>query len=158
MCRKALRAINEVRVRGVKTNIPFVTNILSHPTFLAGKCHTRFIDDTPELFDIVGSRDRAPRVLKYIGCIEVNRPDKDPKLYETPRFPEGSGNPKPGLKQLLDAQGPRALSNWVLEQKKLLITDTTMRDAHQSLLSTRMRTRDMVKGADGTADILADCF
>lgn len=114
--------------------------------------------DTPELFDIVGSRDRATRVLKYIGCIEVNRPDKDPKLYETRRFPEGSGNPKPGLKQLLDAQGPRALSNWVLEQKKLLITDTTMRDAHQSLLSTRMRTRDMVKGADGTADILADCF
>ena len=158
VCRKALRAINEVRVRGVKTNIPFVTNILSHPTFLAGKCHTKFIDDTPELFDIVGSRDRATRVLKYIGCIEVNRPDKDPKLYETPRFPEGSGNPKPGLKQLLDAQGPRALSNWVLEQKKLLITDTTMRDAHQSLLSTRMRTRDMVKGADGTADILADCF
>lgn len=158
VCRKALRAINEVRVRGVKTNIPFVTNILSHPTFLAGKCHTKFIDDTLELFDIVGSRDRATRVLKYIGCIEVNRPDKDPKLYETPRFPEGSGNPKPGLKQLLDAQGPRALSNWVLEQKKLLITDTTMRDAHQSLLSTRMRTRDMVKGADGTADILADCF
>lgn len=157
-CRKALRSINEVRVRGVKTNIPFVTNILSHPTFLAGKCHTKFIDETPELFDILGSRDRATRVLKYIGCIEVNRPDPDPKVYEKPRFPEGSGNPRPGLKQLLDAEGPEAVSKWVLDQKKLLITDTTMRDAHQSLLSTRMRTRDMVKGADGTADILADCF
>lgn len=157
-CRKALRSINEVRVRGVKTNIPFVTNILSHPTFLAGKCHTKFIDETPELFDILGSRDRATRVLKYIGCIEVNRPDPDPKVYEKPRFPEGSGNPRPGLKQMLDAEGPEAVSKWVLDQKKLLITDTTMRDAHQSLLSTRMRTRDMVKGADGTADILADCF
>lgn len=157
-CRKALRSINEVRVRGVKTNIPFVTNILSHPTFLAGKCHTKFIDETPELFDILGSRDRATRVLKYIGCIEVNRPDPDPKVYEKPRFPEGSGNPKPGLKQMLDEKGPEAVSKWVLDQKKLLITDTTMRDAHQSLLSTRMRTRDMVKGADGTADILADCF
>lgn len=157
-CRKALRSINEVRVRGVKTNIPFVTNILSHPIFLEGKCHTKFIDETPELFDIVGSRDRATRVLNYIGCIEVNRPDPDPKMYEKPRFPEGSGNPKPGLKQLLDAEGPEAVSKWVLDQKKLLITDTTMRDAHQSLLSTRMRTRDMVKGADGTADILADCF
>ena len=157
-CRKALRSINEVRVRGVKTNIPFVTNILSHPTFLAGKCHTKFIDETPELFDILGSRDRATRVLKYIGCIEVNRPDPDPTVYEKPRFPEGSGNPKPGLKQMLDEKGPEAVSKWVLDQKKLLITDTTMRDAHQSLLSTRMRTRDMVKGADGTADILADCF
>ena len=158
VCRKALRAINEVRIRGVKTNIPFVTNILSHPTFLEGKCHTKFIDDTPELFDIVGSRDRATRVLNYIGCIAVNRPDPDPRMFEKPRFPEGSGNPKPGLKQLLDEKGPKALSQWVLDQKKLLITDTTMRDAHQSLLSTRMRTRDMVKGAEGTADILADCF
>ncbi len=157
-CRKALRAISEVRVRGVKTNIPFVSNILSHPTFVAGKCHTKFIDETPELFDITDSKDRATRVLKYIANIQVANPDAERKQYDTPRFPKGSGHPKDGLKQLLDAQGPKALSQWVMDQKKLLITDTTMRDAHQSLLSTRMRTRDMVKGADGTADILADCF
>ena len=157
-CRKALRAISEVRVRGVKTNIPFVSNILSHPTFVAGKCHTKFIDETPELFDITDSKDRATRVLKYIANIQVANPDAERKQYDTPRFPKGSGNPKPALKQLLDEKGPKALSQWVIDQKKLLITDTTMRDAHQSLLSTRMRTRDMVKGADGTADILADCF
>ena len=157
-CRKALRAISEVRVRGVKTNIPFVSNILSHPTFVAGKCHTKFIDETPELFDITDSKDRATRVLKYIANIQVANPDAERKQYDTPRFPKGSGHPKDGLKQLLDEKGPKALSQWVMDQKKLLITDTTMRDAHQSLLSTRMRTRDMVKGADGTADILADCF
>ena len=157
-CRKAMRAIGEVRVRGVKTNIPFVSNILSHPTFQDGKCHTKFIDDTPELFDIVDSKDRATRVLKYIANIQVANPDVERKQYDTPRFPVGSGNPKPGLKQMLDEKGPEAVSKWVMDQKKLLITDTTMRDAHQSLLSTRMRTRDMVKGADGTADILADCF
>ena len=157
-CRKALRAISEVRVRGVKTNIPFVSNILSHPTFVAGKCHTKFIDETPELFDITDSKDRATRVLKYIANIQVANPDAERKQYDTPRFPKGSGHPKAGLKQLLDEKGAKALSQWVMDQKKLLITDTTMRDAHQSLLSTRMRTRDMVKGADGTADILADCF
>ncbi len=157
-CRKAMRAIGEVRIRGVKTNIPFVSNILSHPTFQAGECHTKFIDETPELFDITDSKDRATRVLKYIANIQVANPDAERKQFDTPRFPKGSGNPKPGLKQFLDANGPKALSQWVMDQKKLLITDTTMRDAHQSLLSTRMRTRDMVKGADGTADILADCF
>ena len=157
-CRKAMRAIGEVRVRGVKTNIPFVSNILSHPTFQAGKCHTKFIDETPELFDITDSKDRATRVLKYIANIQVANPDAERKQYDTPRFPVGSGHPQPGLKQLLDEKGPKALSQWVMDQKKLLITDTTMRDAHQSLLSTRMRTRDMVKGADGTADILKDCF
>ena len=157
-CHKAMRAIGEVRVRGVKTNIPFVQNILSHPTFQAGKCHTKFIDETPELFDIEDSKDRSTRVLKYIANIQVANPSAERKQFDTPRFPKGSGNPKPGLKQLLDEKGPKALSRWVMDQKKLLITDTTMRDAHQSLLSTRMRTRDMVKGADGTADILADCF
>ena len=157
-CHKAMRAIGEVRVRGVKTNIPFVQNILSHPTFQAGKCHTKFLDETPELFDIVDSKDRSTRVLKYIANIQVANPNAERKQFDIPRFPKGSGNPKPGLKQLLDEKGPKALSQWVMDQKKLLITDTTMRDAHQSLLSTRMRTRDMVKGADGTADILADCF
>ncbi len=157
-CRKARRALSEVHIRGVKTNIPFITNILNHPRFIAGKCHTKFIDDTPELFEVTDSRDRATKVLKYIAQIQVDNPDTERKQYDVPRFPAASGDPKPGLKQLLDEKGPEALSKWVMDQKKLMICDTTMRDAHQSLLSTRMRTRDMVKGAAGTADILADCF
>ncbi|MBR0085697.1 MAG: pyruvate carboxylase, partial [Lachnospiraceae bacterium] len=159
VCRKAIRAINEVRIRGVKTNIPFVTNILNHPKFQAGQCHTKFIDDTPELFEIEESGDRATRVLKYIANIQVANPNAERHQYDTPRFPLPTRErPKDGLKQLLDKKGPEAVKKWVLNQKKLLITDTTMRDAHQSLLSTRMRTRDMVKGAEGMAEILADCF
>ena len=158
-CRRAARAISEEHVRGVKTNIPFITNILTHPDFHAGACHTKFIDDTPELFDIENSRDRATKVLKYIAQIQVDNPDTERHQYDTPRFPEPRGDkPLRGLKQLLDEKGPQAVKQWVLDQKKLLITDTTMRDAHQSLLSTRMRTRDMVKGADGVAEILNDCF
>ena len=158
VCRKAVRALNEVHVRGVKTNIPFVTNILLHPDFIAGKCHTKFIDETPELFEISDSRDRATRVLKYIADIQVANPDFERKQFDTPRFPQAKAPLTPGLKQMLDEQGPEAVSKWVLDQKKLLLTDTTMRDAHQSLLSTRMRSRDLIKGAEGTADILRDCF
>ena len=158
-CRRATRALSEEHVRGVKTNIPFVTNILAHPAFHAGACHTKFIDDTPELFDIENSRDRATKVLKYIAQIQVDNPDTERHQYDTPRFPTPKGDkPLCGLKQLLDTKGPEAVKQWVLDQKKLLITDTTMRDAHQSLLSTRMRTRDLVKGADGVAEILNDCF
>ena len=160
VCRKARRAINEEHVRGVKTNISFVTNILNHPTFINGKCHTKFIDETPELFDIEESRDRATRVLRYIANLQVQNPDAERREYPAPRYPKPSREvtAEMGLKHLLDTKGPEAVSKWVLEQKKLLVTDTTMRDAHQSLLSTRMRTRDMVKGAEGTADVLADCF
>ena len=159
-CRRATRAISEEHVRGVKTNIPFVTNILTHPTFHAGACHTKFIDDTPELFEIENSRDRATKVLRYIAEIQVKNPSAERSQYNAPRFPAFQHTPPKctGLKQLLDEKGPEAVRDWVLAQKKLLITDTTMRDAHQSLLSTRVRTRDMVKGAEGTAEILNDCF
>ncbi len=157
-CHKAARALNEVHIRGVKTNIPFVSNILRHPTFIAGRCHTKFIDESPELFELNTSKDRATRVLKYIANIQVSNPDAERKQYDMPRFPVPSGKPLTGLKYLLDEKGPEAVKKWVLDQKKLLITDTTMRDAHQSLLSTRMRSRDMIKGADGTADILRDAF
>ena len=160
VCRKAMRAISEEHVRGVKTNIPFVTNILAHPTFRAGACHTKFIDETPELFDIDTGRDRATKVLKYIAQIQVDNPSAERPQHDIPRFPPYEHTPPQctGLKQLLDEKGPEAVRDWVLGQKKLLITDTTMRDAHQSLLSTRVRTRDMVKAAEGTAEILNDCF
>ncbi len=146
-------------VRGVKTNIPFVTNILAHPTFHAGKCHTKFIDETPELFDIEehpGPRHQGAQVHRQDSGGQPRR--RAPAVRHSP-FPHAKGDkPLAGLKQLLDQEGPEAVKQWVLDQKKLLITDTTMRDAHQSLLSTRMRTRDMVKGADGMAEILNDCF
>ena len=157
-CRRATRAVREEHIRGVKTNIPFITNILSHPTFRAGGCHTKFIDETPELFEMRYGRDRATKVLKYIAQKQVDAPSAERKQLDIPRFPKASGAPLTGLKQLLDQKGPEALRDWVRRQKKLLITDTTMRDAHQSLLSTRVRTRDMVLGADGTADILRDAF
>jgi len=159
-CRKAVRAVSEEHVRGVKTNIAFITNILNHPSFIAGTCHTKFIDETPELFECTDSRDRATRILRYIAQIQVDSPTAERKQYDIPRFPPFNPDEKPrdGLKQLLDREGPEAVKKWVLDQKKLLVTDTTMRDAHQSLLSTRMRTRDMLKGSEGTAEILADCF
>jgi len=125
--RKSLRAINETVIRGVKTNVGFIGNILTNETFQAGMCHTRFIDETPSLFNM---RDAS-----------------------------ASGQPpKDGLKQLLDREGPEAVRDYVLAQKRLMITDTTMRDAHQSLLATRVRTRDMMKGADAMAEIFADAF
>ncbi|MCD7948187.1 MAG: pyruvate carboxylase [Oscillospiraceae bacterium] len=159
-CRRATRAISEEHVRGVKTNISFITNILTHPTFIAGKCHTKFIDETPELFDVTSGRDRATKVLKYIAQIQVDSPNDQRKQFDIPRFPPYENTPPKctGLKQMLDSKGPDAVKQWVLDQKKLLVTDTTMRDAHQSLLSTRVRTRDMLKGAEGTAEILNDCF
>ncbi len=160
VCRKAMRSISEEHVRGVKTNIPFITNILAHPTFQAGNCHTKFIDETPELFDIDTGRDRATKVLKYIAQIQVDSPSAQRLQLDIPRFPPFAHTPPQcaGLKQMLDREGPLAVRDWVLRQKKLLITDTTMRDAHQSLLSTRVRTRDMVKGAEGTAEVLNSCF
>ncbi len=157
-CAKAIRALGETRVRGVKTNMAFIGNILSHPTFRAGKCHTKFIDETPELFKIADPKDSATKILKYIGNIVVNDPTAGQKMYDTPRFPKVTGVRPDGLKQLLDAKGPEAVRDWVLGQKKLLLTDTTMRDAHQSLLATRVRTRDMCKGAAATSEILADAF
>ncbi len=160
LCQKALRAISEEHIRGVKTNIPFITNILQHPTFRAGKCHTRFIDETRELFDFEEGRDRATKVLRYIAEKQVANPSAERAQYDKPRFPPYEHTPPrcEGLKQLLDREGPEAVQKYVREQKRLLLTDTTMRDAHQSLLSTRMRTRDMRGAAKGTAEILNDCF
>ncbi len=159
-CRKAARALNEEHIRGVKTNISFVANILNHPTFLAGNCYTKFIDETPELFELTTGVDRATRILTYIANIQVANPSAERHQFAPPRFPKAEQplDLNTGYKYILDTKGPEAVRDAVLAEKKLLITDTTMRDAHQSLLSTRLRTRDMVKGAPGTADILRDCF
>jgi pyruvate carboxylase len=156
--KKALRVLNETTVRGVKTNIGFIGNILQHEQFLNGTTHTKFIDETPELFDIVASADRATKMLKFIGNICVNDPTAGKVMFDVPRFPKVEGEIPDGLKQLLDKNGPKALSDYALNQKKLLLGDTTMRDAHQSLLATRMRTRDLMKGAPATARYLKDAF
>ncbi len=159
-CKKAIRALSEEHVRGVKTNIPFVTNILTHPVFLDGKCHTKFIDETPELFDFENKKDSATKVLNFIADLQIKNPSIIKRELEPVRLPQFESSPakNEGLKQILDTEGPEAFKNFILKQKRLLINDTTMRDAHQSLLSTRMRTVDMLKAAPGTREILKDVF
>ena len=154
---KALRAIREVRVNGVKTNIAFITNVLNNETFQKGRCYTKFIDETPSLFEIESGEDAATKMLTYIAERTIAE-NSENFVYDPPRFPPVTGNRKMGLEQMLDAKGPEAVAKWVKKQQKLLITDTTCRDAHQSLLGTRVRTRDIVKGMEGTSEILADAF
>ncbi|MCL2036589.1 MAG: pyruvate carboxylase [Oscillospiraceae bacterium] len=163
--RKMLRSLREIRIRGVKTNIAFLSNVLTDETFMAGKCHTKFIDETPSLFELRSDRDRATKLLTYISETIVNNPEIENKpFFAEPRIPVISEIPEEnkkdavGAKQILDSQGAEALSKWILEQKRLLITDTTMRDAQQSLIATRMRTRDMVAVANATSHIMSSCF
>lgn len=157
--RKALRSLGEIRVRGVKTNVPFLMNVLQNKTFLSGQCDTFFIDSTPSLFDIQVPEDRANKMLTYIGE-HIMEEDRLPKPQVTMSVPPYIKAPIPegGYKQLLDEKGPRAVSKAVLEEKKLLITDTTMRDAHQSLLATRVRTYDMALASYSTSHILSPAF
>ena len=160
--RKMLRAIAEIRIRGVKTNMSFLNNILTHPVFLSGRCHTKFIDDTPELFATTESKDRATKVLRYIGNTIVGQDEGFHKpILDNPRLPDPAALPPvtaPNLRALLQEGGAKALTGWVKDQKKLLITDTTFRDANQSLLATRVRTRDLTAIAEPTAHILQDAF
>ncbi len=159
------RALREFRIRGVSTNIAFVENLLKHPTFLNYQYHTKFIDETPELFDFRPRRDRATRILRYIADITVNghpetqgRPEPAADI-KIPRPPAPRVETAPnGTRQLLEEQGPEAVAKWMKAQKQLLITDTTMRDGHQSLLATRMRSIDMIKVAPTYAANLPGLF
>ena len=146
------RALREFRIRGVSTNIAFVENLLKHPKFLSDSCTTKFIDETPDLFSFRPRRDRGTKVLTYIADISVNgHPEtigrRRPPTGAAPQTPPPLGEPEPGLPALLNQHGPEAVAEWMLAQKRLLITDTTMRDAHQSLLATRMRSIDMARAA-----------
>jgi pyruvate carboxylase len=172
--RRMERCLQEFRIRGVKTNIPFLINLVEHPDFLAGKCTTRFLDETPELFHFAERKDRATKVMSYLGEVLVNghheavvRNLSDEKRHGILRAPvalpayarAGPVVPAPeGTKQILDRDGPEGLARWVRSQKKLLLTDTTFRDAHQSLLATRMRTHDMLQIAPMYASAHADFF
>ena len=163
--RRMDRALREFRIRGVATNLAFVENLISHPSFLDNSYTTRFIDSHPELFEFKRRRDRATKLLNFIADITVNghpeakgRP-KPPAHAKPPKVPAARHPEAPeGLKQLLDSKGPRAVADWMLAQKRLLITDTTMRDGHQSLLATRMRSIDMLRVAPSYARNLPELF
>ncbi|WP_422047977.1 pyruvate carboxylase [Shimia sp.] len=158
------RALREFRVRGVSTNIAFVENLLKHPTFLSNQYTTKFIDETPDLFQFAKRRDRGTKVLTYIADISVNghpettdRP-MPPADLKAPLPPEKRGDVQPGARNLLEEQGAQAVADWMKAQSKLLLTDTTMRDGHQSLLATRMRSIDMIKVAPSYAANLPELF
>ncbi len=163
-CQRMDRALREFRIRGVKTNIPFLENVVNHPTFRSGEMTTSFLDETPELFDFVPRRDRATKLLTFLGDVIVNGnpevADKPkPSVMHTARVPvSGARTIPPGTKQLLDQLGPKKFADWTLEQKKLLLTDTTFRDAHQSLMATRVRTYDLLQIADYVAKEASDLY
>ncbi|MGI9245277.1 MAG: pyruvate carboxylase [Steroidobacteraceae bacterium] len=144
------RALAEFRVRGVVTNLRFLDQVINHEQFTSGEYTTKFIDQTPELFRFPRKRDRATRLLRFMGDVIVNgNPEvtgraRPARIVEArpPRLPLGA--PPPGTKQKLDELGAERFSKWMLAQPQVLLTDTTFRDAHQSLLATRFRTHDMV--------------
>ena len=158
------RALREFRIRGVSTNIEFVINLLKHPTFLDYSYTTKFIDTTPELFQFVKRKDRATKILTYIADITVNgHPEtagraKPHAEARKARAPKARAEPPMGTRNLLEQKGPKAVADWMLKQQKVLITDTTMRDGHQSLLATRMRSIDMIKVAPAYAGNLSQLF
>ena len=149
------RALREFRIRGVKTNIAFLLNLIDHPTFKSGSATTTFIDQTPELFEFRAPRDRATKTLSYLANVIVNgRPEvkrrDDARKLAAPILPKAGApdDPPPGLRQKLQQLGPDKFAAWVRGEARLFITDTTLRDAHQSLLATRVRTFDMLAVAD----------
>jgi pyruvate carboxylase len=171
--RKMLRALVEFRIRGVKTNIPFLASLLTHPTFIDGTCWTTFIDDTPQLFDLVGSQNRAQKLLAYLGDIAVNGSSIKGQVGE-PKFkgdiihPElfdddgkkldVSSPSKLGWRRIILEQGPKAFAKAVRDYNGCLLMDTTWRDAHQSLLATRVRTVDLLSIAKETSHALANLY
>lgn len=171
--RKVLRALIEFRIRGVKTNIPFLASLLTHPIFIDGNCWTTFIDDTPQLFDLVGSQNRAQKLLLYLGDVAVNGSSIKGQVGEPkfrgdivqPELLDNSGQKidvrspcTQGWRQILLEKGPKAFSKAVRDYKGCLIMDTTWRDAHQSLLATRVRTVDLLNIAKETSHALHNLY
>ena len=162
--RRMERCLQEFRIRGVKTNIPFLIKLITHPEFLAGTCTTRFIDQTPELFAMLKRRNRATRLLTYLAEVMVNG---NPLVKNLPRAKRRLPAPRPtvpntpppaGTRDKLKELGPEKFAKWIRDQKRLLITDTTFRDAHQSLLATRFRTRDLLNIADAYSHFAPELF
>jgi len=162
--RRMDRALREFRIRGVSSNLPFLENVINHPQFKSGECITRFIDNTPELFHFAKRRDRASLVLRFIGEVTVNgnpemkgrrTPDLIPSAAPMPHVSMTTPVP-PGTRERLKVLGPEGFARWMREQKQVLLTDTTMRDAHQSLFATRMRSHDMIAIAPHYARLLPE--
>ncbi|OJV63984.1 MAG: pyruvate carboxylase [Clostridiales bacterium 38-18] len=159
---KSLRALSEMKIQGVKTNIAFLINVLKHETFMAGACNTNFIAENPSLFDIAPKADVEYKVLSFIGEKVVNQTKGFKAEFDVPRVPhydkEIDKKGYFGTKQILDQQGPKGVVDWIHNQKKLLISDTTMRDAQQSLIATRMRTVDIKKIGSSYSHLANDLF
>jgi len=162
---KMERSLREMRIRGVKTNIPFLVNVMRNEKFRSGDYTTKFIEETPELFDIAPTLDRGTKTLEYIGNVTINGfPNVEKRTkpdYESTSIPQVSKKKIQslyGTKKLLDEKGPSGVADWVKAQDDVLITDTTFRDAHQSLLATRVRTKDMLNIASKTAEVFKDSF
>ena len=165
--RKVVRSLREFRIRGVKTNLAFLENVLLHPTFAAGKAHTTFIDETPELVQYQPRRDRATRILRYIGSTIVNghptvrgkpKPPVSVLAADAIPPPAPKAAPPAGTKQLLDREGPDGIVRMLRNDPRVRLTDTTWRDAHQSLLATRVRSYDLNRVAPATAHLAHDLF
>jgi pyruvate carboxylase len=163
-CQRMDRALREFRIRGVKTNIPFLENVVNHPTFQSGAATTSFLDETPALFEFVARRDRATKLLAYLAEVTVNG---NPEVAGRPRPAVMRPAPVPhstvlippeGTRQILDRVGPAKFAEWSRTQKGLLLTDTTFRDAHQSLMATRVRSYDLLQIADYVAKELPQLY
>ncbi|USK61085.1 pyruvate carboxylase [Peribacillus asahii] len=160
---KMVRNLREFRIRGIKTNIPFLENVVQHEKFLTGQYDTSFIDTTPELFDFPVRKDRGTKMLSYIGNVTVNgfpgvEKHKKP-VFDEPIIPAVQDLLTiAGTKNILNEQGAEGLVKWIKEKKEVLITDTTFRDAHQSLLATRIRSKDILDIAEPTSKLLPDLF
>ena len=167
-CRRMDRALREFRIRGVKTNIPFLENIINDSLFLSGDAHTKLIDEKPSLFEFTPRRDRATKLLNYISDITINgnpgaKNWRPAQPFATPRVPSKNSSSQtaethPGSRTILLERGPTEFANWIKNEKRLLITDTTMRDAHQSLIATRMRTHDMLAIAEAVSNRTPNLF
>ncbi|SEH70576.1 pyruvate carboxylase [Halobacillus karajensis] len=161
---KMVRNLKEFRIRGIKTNIPFLENVVQHKQFLSGEYDTTFIDRSPELFVFPKRKDRGTKMLSYIADRTINGfegyGNRKKPTYSKPRIPDIKHSaPMPeGTKQILDERGPEGLAKWVKERHEVLLTDTTFRDAHQSLLATRVRTKDLENIAGPTARLLTELF
>src|SRR5215471_14352154 len=163
-CQRMDRALREFRIRGVKTNIPFVENVVNHPKFRTGEVTTSFLDDSPELFRFASRADRATKLLSYLGDVILNgnpevKGKSAPTAIETAVRPQAPGvKPPKGTRQLLKKLGPKKFAAWVKKEKRLLVTDTTLRDAHQSLMATRVRTYDLLATATAISQRLPNLF
>ncbi len=159
--RKAIRALRETQIGGVKTNIGFILNVLQHPTFLAGQCNTGFIEQNPELVQTTPGGDAERQILRHIGDTVVNKQKGEKPQFNVPKFPripQEEVDRLSGTRQLLLEKGPKAVCDWVLEQKKLLITDTTMTGAQMALFGSKLRSVDMYKIAPAVATYGQDLF